>query len=100
MAPVQLASEPACTLQRHDTSADWAEDGAQVDCAYYTDDEIEVNEDPTASVKKSMEAKGLGSLESACPTCFNNQRALWCAQTVPKCGSYSATIEQVLLPAL
>ena len=43
---------------------------------------------------------GVGDLESACPTCFNNQRALWCAQTVPKCGSYSTTIENVLLPAL
>ena len=72
----------------------------QVDCAYYTDDEIEVNEDPTASVRTQMESMGVGSLESACPTCFNNQRALWCAQTVPKCGSYASTVENVLLPAL
>lgn len=72
----------------------------KVDCAYYTEDEVEVEEDPMERVKTAMQAKGLAELEGACPVCFENQRALWCAQTVPKCGSYSANIENVLLPAL
>ncbi|KAK9813568.1 hypothetical protein WJX73_007727 [Symbiochloris irregularis] len=72
----------------------------KVDCAYYTDDEIEINEDPIAAVQRTMDAKGLGSLKNACPTCFNNQRALWCAQTVPKCGSYSTIIENTILPMI
>ena len=55
-----------------------------MDCAFYTDDEVEINEDPIAAVQRNMDAKGLGDLKDACPTCFNNQRALWCAQTVPK----------------
>lgn len=61
---------------------------------------MEVEEDPMERVKTAMQAKGLAELEGACPVCFENQRALWCAQTVPKCGSYSANIENVLLPAL
>lgn len=72
----------------------------QVDCAYYTDDTIEVEEDPVDSVHNSLQSLGLAHLESACPACFANQRALWCAQTVPKCGSYSAYIEDMLLPAI
>ena len=45
-------------------------------------------------------AAGYGDLEKACPQCFENQLALWCYQTVPKCGSFSAAVEGAVLPAM
>ena len=72
----------------------------QVDCAYYSEDLAEVQQDPAERLKTSLSALGYGSLEAACPECFQNQLALWCAQTVPKCGSFSAAVEGSLLPAI
>ncbi len=98
----------------------------QVDCAWYSDDLHEVAEDPTDVLKAAMKARGVADLESACPECFDAQRRLWCAQTVPKCGaplagqrpasrawcgarppdararagSFAATVEVAVLPAL
>ena len=45
-------------------------------------------------------AAGYSGLEKACPQCFQNQLAIWCAQTVPKCGSFSAAVEGAILPAI
>jgi len=104
-------------------------DTVQVDCAWYSDDLHEVAEDPTDVLKAAMKARGVADLESACPACFDAQRRLWCAQTVPKCGalpppcrvfrrprapgaaarppdararagSFAATVEVAVLPAL
>jgi hypothetical protein len=44
--------------------------------------------------------RGIADLESACPECFENQRRFWCGQTVPKCGSFQASVELAVLPAL
>lgn len=36
----------------------------------------------------------------ACEACFENQKKLWCAQSVPKCGSFSSVVEVTILPAI
>ena len=50
----------------------------KVDCAYFTDDEIEVEEDPTASVKFAMNAMGellqLGGMSSSRCLCDCSSR--------------------------
>ena len=48
----------------------------QVDCAYYSDDLLEVNLDPGRDLKELLEARGLQGLEASCPQCFQNQRRL------------------------
>ena len=48
----------------------------QVDCAYYSDDLLEVNLDPGKELKDLLEARGLQGLEASCPECFQNQRKL------------------------
>ena len=59
-----------------------------------------MQQDPAEQLRTSLAKLGYGSLESACPACFANQLALWCAQTVPKCGSFAAAVEGSLLPAI
>ncbi|KAL3161829.1 hypothetical protein ABBQ38_008919 [Trebouxia sp. C0009 RCD-2024] len=72
----------------------------KVDCAYYSDDLLEVNLDPGSELKQLLEARGLQGLQDSCPQCFQNQQKLWCAQTVPRCGSYQENLVGLLLPAL
>ncbi|KAK9842362.1 hypothetical protein WJX81_008566 [Elliptochloris bilobata] len=72
----------------------------KVDCAWYSEDLHEVAENPTDTLKAAMMARGVEDLESACTECFDAQRRLWCSQTVPKCGSFGATVETTILPAL
>lgn len=48
----------------------------QVDCAYYSDDLLEVNLDPGRDLKELLEARGLQGLEASCPQCYQNQRKL------------------------
>ena len=47
-----------------------------MDCAYYSDDLLEVNLDPGRELKDLLEARGLQGLEDSCPQCFQNQRKL------------------------
>lgn len=51
-------------------------DAVQVDCAYYSDGLQEVDLDPGRELKQLLQARGLESLESACPECFENQQKL------------------------
>ncbi|EIE22807.1 hypothetical protein COCSUDRAFT_47705 [Coccomyxa subellipsoidea C-169] len=72
----------------------------KVDCIYMSEEELDVDDDPTDDLAKAMKERGVGNLKDACEQCFENQRSFWCAQTVPKCGSFSASIERALLPAI
>ncbi|DBB04962.1 hypothetical protein WJX82_002727 [Trebouxia sp. C0006] len=72
----------------------------KVDCAYYSDELQEVDLDPGTELKQLLQARGLESLEASCPQCFENQQKLWCAQTVPVCGSYQENLVGLLLPAV
>ncbi|BDA45605.1 hypothetical protein COCOBI_07-3920 [Coccomyxa sp. Obi] len=72
----------------------------KVDCVYLSEEMVDVENDPTDDLVKTMRDRGVDNLRSACSSCFDNQRSFWCAQTVPKCGSFSTTIERALLPAI
>ncbi|KAK9829899.1 hypothetical protein WJX72_008541 [[Myrmecia] bisecta] len=72
----------------------------KVDCAYYQDDLQEINDDPSADLRQALQDAGMADLESSCEACFDNQRQMWCAQTVPKCGSFAALVETAILPAI
>ena len=47
-----------------------------MDCAYYSDDLLEVKSDPEKELKELLEARGLQELAASCPQCFKNQRKL------------------------
>lgn len=72
----------------------------KVDCVYLSEEMVDVENDPTDDLVKAMKERGVDNLRGACTSCFDNQRSFWCAQTVPKCGSFSTTIERALLPAI
>jgi hypothetical protein len=81
----------AAVCQEHDL---------KVDCAYWRDDLKEINENPEEETKKLLKDQHMDDLAAACPQCFENQRRMWCSQTVPKCGSYQANVEGQLLPSI
>eukprot|EP00884_Botryococcus_braunii_P013043 jgi/Botrbrau1/2173/Bobra.101_2s0013.2 len=72
----------------------------KVDCAYYREDIADLNSNPVIELRELMKKKGMEDLEASCEACFENQRKLWCAQLVPKCGSFSNVVEQTILPAI
>ena len=44
----------------------------QVDCAYYSDDLQEVNEDPRVELQEVLDSHGMTGFRAACPQCFDN----------------------------
>lgn len=72
----------------------------KVDCAFYSDDLEEVDQDPAADMRQLLRSHGMQGLEASCPQCFANQQKLWCAQTIPACGSFQENILGHILPAL
>ena len=44
----------------------------QVDCAYYSDDLQEVNEDPRVELQQVLDSHGMTGFRAACPQCFDN----------------------------
>ncbi|CAL8470810.1 g10352 [Coccomyxa elongata] len=89
--PVNASSKFASLCHEYDL---------KVDCVYLSEEMVDVENDPTDDLVKAMKDRGVDNLRSACSSCFDNQRSFWCAQTVPKCGSFSTTIERALFPAI
>lgn len=71
-----------------------------MDCAYYSEDMKEIQFNPVRDLKKALEAAKEQDEEEKCPECFDNQLKWFCAAIVPKCGSFQASIESAILPAL
>lgn len=52
------------------------DDDVQVDCAFYSDDLEEVDQDPAAEMRQVLRSHGMQGLEASCPQCFANQQKL------------------------
>ena len=68
----------------------------KVDCAFYDDSMVEIDDDPTWDLQD--EAKRVGV--PMCDGCRDNLEELYCAQAVPKCGTFQTHVELVFLPLL
>lgn len=67
-----------------------------VDCAFYHDSMMEIDDDPTKDMRD--EAAKVGA--ALCASCEENLEELYCAQAVPKCGTFQTHVELVFLPLL
>eukprot|EP00238_Polyblepharides_amylifera_P001042 CAMPEP_0196572558 /NCGR_PEP_ID=MMETSP1081-20130531/2590_1 /TAXON_ID=36882 /ORGANISM="Pyramimonas amylifera, Strain CCMP720" /LENGTH=460 /DNA_ID=CAMNT_0041889917 /DNA_START=38 /DNA_END=1420 /DNA_ORIENTATION=- len=67
-----------------------------VDCAYWSESLVEMDENPIQNLRNEMTQRG----DKPCNSCLNNQQLMWCAQAVPKCGSFQKHVELALLPTL
>ena len=68
----------------------------QVDCAFYRGALAEQDEDPTLELEAEVEAQKA----TMCDGCNANLKDLYCAQTVPPCGSFQDHIELAIVPPL
>lgn len=74
----------------------------EIDCAYAAtvDDEEILQGSPVDAFKATLDRQQLDDIQSGCPRCFSNLQAMWCAQTVPKCGSFDSVVAGAILPAM
>lgn len=68
----------------------------KVDCAFYRGALAEQDEDPTSE----LEAEVAAQKATMCDGCNANLKDLYCAQTVPPCGSFQDNIELAIVPPL
>ena len=68
----------------------------QVDCAFYEDSMVEIDDDPTWDLRDEATRVGV----PMCDGCRDNLEELYCAQAVPKCGTFQTHVELVFLPLL
>ena len=68
----------------------------KVDCAFYRGALAEQDEDPTSELEAEVEAQKA----TMCDGCNANLKDLYCAQTVPPCGSFQDHIELAIVPPL
>lgn len=73
---------------------------ARVDCIYYSEDMLDMRQTPVDKFKADLQARGLKDLEKYCPQCLDNLHKLWCAQALPKCGTFDALLDATMFPAL
>lgn len=71
----------------------------KVDCAH-ADALSHAEVDPVAAFEHDLSSRQLKLLQETCPQCLENQRKMWCTQTVPACGSFESAVEGAILPAL
>ena len=60
----------------------------------------EIQFNPVRDIKTALEAAKEQDEEDKCPECFDNQLKWFCSAVVPKCGTFRASIETTVLPAL
>lgn len=74
----------------------------EIDCAYAAtlDDDDALQRSPVDMFKDTLDRQQLEQIQSGCPQCFSNLQAMWCAQTVPKCGSFDSIVAGSILPAM
>ena len=69
-----------------------------VDCAFYHGSMMEIDDDPTKDLRD--EAARVDPNAATCVSCEDNLGELYCAQAVPKCGTFQTHVEMVFLPLL
>ena len=69
----------------------------EVDCVFYEDSMMEIDDDPTRDLQdEAAKVKNV----SMCVGCQDDLEELYCAQAVPKCGTFQTHVEMVFLPLL
>lgn len=72
----------------------------RVDCLYYSEDMLSLQQTPVDRFKQDLAERGVHDLEQYCPECLDNLHQTWCTQALPKCGTFDALLDHTIFPAV